>query len=615
MLNLIEIEENKNKLKPKTKIEPIVCGNTNYKIKATFDEDWSKATKILAIFQVLDRTIIHEFSGDTVNIPAMPNASCFMLTLTCTPQKGETYTSNSLKFPLEKSELGAKLNLGDPFESYYASFRNAVDEVQNGQITVKKAETAIYATTAGSCAMSEKSNYSKDAETATFATTAGSATTAETATSASTANYATTAESCATAENATHAITADSATIADSATHATTADSATTAATAETATSASTANYATIAESCETAENATHAITADSATIADSAIHATTADSATTAATAETATSASTANYATTAGTSETQVSKTGNEDIAGVKNFLEAVKKCNYELVSCNEISNPNILINGDLKFNQRLMTSYYGPNVYGPDRWKVVDELAGICATNDSSWEISLEDIETAGERIVLSQKIENYKPLLGKTVTCTLNYKNLTEDVQNSVKLCIYDGVNSTETTIFSTKTVAVVTANISETATQVEVRVKTTDAGLNMSLKMYNCKLEFGPYSTHYLPKPYSEELADCQRFYQPVQVLGATNAPATETTILVNANLVNSLRTKPTATILFGSRMPSLTGNGETIACNGVTVKSMNQSSVVLQFNAKANLTLKQLYSLSECNVALDSELY
>ena len=36
MLNLIEIEENKNKLKPKTKIEPIVCGNTNYKIKVTF---------------------------------------------------------------------------------------------------------------------------------------------------------------------------------------------------------------------------------------------------------------------------------------------------------------------------------------------------------------------------------------------------------------------------------------------------------------------------------------------------------------------------------------------------------------------------------------------------
>lgn len=564
MLNLIEIEENKNKLKPKTKIEPIVCGNTNYKIKATFDDNWSKATKILAVFQVLDRTIIHEFSGDTVNIPAMPNAPCFMLTLTCTPQKGETYTSNSLRFPLEQSELGAKLSLGDPFESYYASFRNAVDEVQKGQITVKKAETAIYASTAGSCTISEKSNHSKDAETATYATTAGSATSAE------------------------------------SATHATTADSATT---AETATSAETANYATTAGTCETA---------GSATSAESATHATTADSATT---AETATSAETANYATTAGTSETQVSKTGNEDISGVKNFSEAVKKCNYELVSCNEISNPNILINGDLKFNQRLMTSYYGPNVYGPDRWKVVDELAGISGTNDSSWEISLEDVETAGERIVLSQKIENYKPLLGKTVTCTLNYKNLTEDVQNSVKLCIYDGVNSTETTIFKTKTVAVVTANISETATQVEVRVKTTDAGLNMSLKMYNCKLEIGPFSTHFLPKPYGEELADCQRFYQPVQVLGATNAPATETTILVNANLVNSLRTKPTATILFGSRMPSLTGNGETIACNGVMVKSINQSSVVLQFNAKANLTLKQLYSLSECNVALDSELY
>ena len=133
---------------------------------------------------------------------------------------------------------------------------------------------------------------------------------------------------------------------------------------------------------------------------------------------------------------------------------------------------------------------------------------------------------------------------------------------------------------------------------------------------MSMKVYYMKLEQGKNYTGKYYSNYETELARCQRFYQPVQVLGLTNIPSTTTTISVSANLVTSLRTKPTVSILFGSRMPSVTGNGATIACNGVTVNKFHTTSVILQFNLKTEATLLQLYTITtDCNIALDSEIY
>lgn len=275
-----------------------------------------------------------------------------------------------------------------------------------------------------------------------------------------------------------------------------------------------------------------------------------------------------------------------------------------------------PNILTNGDFKFNQRLMTSYYGANAYGPDRWKVVDELAGISATNDASWEALLEDVETAGERIIISQRIETYKFLLDQDVTCHIEYKNLTEDVAGTTYFYLDDGVEIGMKVLDSTETSATFTQHINSTATKIEVGIKTSSTGLNTSLKIYYVKMEQGSSYTGKYATNYASELLKCQRFYQPVQVLGLTNIPTTTTTLQVSAPLINSLRTKPTATILFGSRMPSVTGNGATIACNGVTVQSFSNNSVILQFNVKSDMTLLQIYCITtSCLIALDSEIY
>lgn len=273
-----------------------------------------------------------------------------------------------------------------------------------------------------------------------------------------------------------------------------------------------------------------------------------------------------------------------------------------------------PNILINGDFKFNQRLMNSYYGPNTYGPDRWQVVDELAGICVTNSSAWEVLIEEAETAGERIALSQKVENFKSLLDQDVTCHIEYKNLTEDVSGTTYMCVDDGINVSSVALTSSGS-ATLTCHISASATQVLFLLKTSATGKNLSVKVSYMKMEQNGQYTGKYHNFYADELARCQRYFQAVQVLGCTNAPADVTHLQIGAKLTNTLRTKPTATILFGSKMPSVIGNSESIACNGVTVKGYNYNAVILEFTAKTNMTLQQLYSVGECNIALDAEIY
>lgn len=114
--------------------------------------------------------------------------------------------------------------------------RGSEEETVTGTISqIKLPDGTLYNIGATDSVHADTADYATEAGTAATATTAGSATTATTATSA---GHATTADS---ATSAGHATTADSATTATNAGHATTADSATTATSADSATTADTA--------------------------------------------------------------------------------------------------------------------------------------------------------------------------------------------------------------------------------------------------------------------------------------------------------------------------------------------------------------------------------------
>ena len=142
MYNTIEILENKNKIYLKNDFEKIICGNTNYFLQFSFDENWSAVEKKTAIFEVLGKKIIKEFTGNICNIPCMPNASHFLLALTCSPNENESYATNILRFELEKNAINEEIQQLDPFINYYSKLQNVLNEIQSGNFSVRHATTA-----------------------------------------------------------------------------------------------------------------------------------------------------------------------------------------------------------------------------------------------------------------------------------------------------------------------------------------------------------------------------------------------------------------------------------------------------------------------------------------
>ena len=142
MYNIINITEDRNKIFISGEYQKIVCGNTNYYLKFTFDEEWIAVQNKTAIFEVMGKKIIVEFTGDICNIPCMPNASYFILSITCSPNKNQSFCTNSIKFELEKNNINEELQTMDPFISYYSRLKSIVDEIETGTLAVNYASTA-----------------------------------------------------------------------------------------------------------------------------------------------------------------------------------------------------------------------------------------------------------------------------------------------------------------------------------------------------------------------------------------------------------------------------------------------------------------------------------------
>ena len=134
MYNIISITEDRNKIYISGDYQKIICGNTNYYFKFTFDKEWSEVENKTAIFEVLGKKILVEFKGDICNIPSMPNASYFLLSLTCAPNKNESYCSNAIKLELERNTINEELQIMDPFISYYSRLKSIVDEIESRTI-------------------------------------------------------------------------------------------------------------------------------------------------------------------------------------------------------------------------------------------------------------------------------------------------------------------------------------------------------------------------------------------------------------------------------------------------------------------------------------------------
>ena len=183
------------------------------------------------------------------------------------------------------------------------------------------------------------------------------------------------------------------------------------------------------------------------------------------------------------------------------------------------NLISNPNLLINGNFKINQRGSSEYSGTNIYTVDRWRlsgtgsvsVVSD--GVKFTANGSW---------TGIR----QYIENPSMLSNKKVVISF-------EVTGSVGIWANIIVNGTTVaSVYNTKTEKqklsfTHTFGELEDSDVVFIRFTTREAGDWFVLNWV--KMEFGKVATQFEARSYGEELMLCKRFYQ--EIYDMTFAPS------------------------------------------------------------------------------------
>lgn len=205
---------------------------------------------------------------------------------------------------------------------------------------------------------------------------------------------------------------------------------------------------------------------------------------------------------------------------------------------------NNPNLLINGDFKVNQRGLEQYeYG---YGFDRWVNVFTNANLISQvtrgmyngNGGKYSIRISILSVSNsDGNNFAQPIEDsangMSCFAGQTVTFSISASTSS----NCSYRCMYIGYKETPTaTNMTYKITAIpalggnrysVTATLPITACKVECgigatrSINATDA--NSYIDIWDAKLEIGSVATPFSPRPYAEELALCQRYYQKINL--------------------------------------------------------------------------------------------
>lgn len=142
MANIINITERGNRLDITDTYTPIVCGNSNYELVFDFSDEWSKCNKKTAVFFVNGKKTAVEFEGDTVEVPILPNAPFVYVALITSNSSNEQLASTQLRLRLESTPLLDETKEFSPLQNYLASLLGTINNIESGNLTVKKAEIA-----------------------------------------------------------------------------------------------------------------------------------------------------------------------------------------------------------------------------------------------------------------------------------------------------------------------------------------------------------------------------------------------------------------------------------------------------------------------------------------
>lgn len=169
---------------------------------------------------------------------------------------------------------------------------------------------------------------------------------------------------------------------------------------------------------------------------------------------------------------------------------------------------SNPNLLINGDFQVWQRGES--FTASGYTADRWYAYMSGSGNSVSHANGG-ITIDT--TSGNLIQLQQFFEEseFKKLKGKTVTLSIDI----EIIQGAV--AVYSNVDTfKQIGSISVSGIHKFTFTVAEDISSFKILFSFL-AGRKAVIKWV--KLELGEVATPFVPRPYGEELALCQRYYQ------------------------------------------------------------------------------------------------
>ena len=274
--------------------------------------------------------------------------------------------------------------------------------------------------------------------------------------------------------------------------------------------------------------------------------------------------------------------------------------------------ISNPNLLINGDFKVNQRGKASYTGSGsrLYTVDRWAITSS-ASVSSINTSSISVNFSTQYQA-----IEQKIEDYEKLKGKMVTLSCKISNVTISSGDQLFLR-YNSGDVNGTTKINSDGIYSLTFTVSNSATQLAVQIFSgTGTGIAYSFDLEWIKLEIGSLATPYSPRPYAEELSMCQRYYfKLVQSNSLFNGFVFSNTVSrISIFLPQELRTSPTITLETGVSTCRGYSNGSIYTPTSVTFSAFGNNNVVINCSISAETNQTIAFRFLQ-NVEFDAEIY
>ena len=275
--------------------------------------------------------------------------------------------------------------------------------------------------------------------------------------------------------------------------------------------------------------------------------------------------------------------------------------------------ISNSNFLINGDFQINQRGASTYSANYKYTVDRWMRY-QAQGSTGTVTVNADKTITLGTSSGDNLSFVQYIEDYNRLLGLTLALSIQYSDGTI-LSSTGKMP--SSLPNTDTNYLSVEN-SLGTLFLSYSTTGHFCCGYTAKPSQTQTIKYI--KLEVGSVPTPLSPKPYAQELADCQRYYQRLNGYSLTMAaPRLNNQMRTLVHPIQELRVAPVvtqlATINFYDLTSSTSAPQSAIAIQAAT--NIGTKSGILALENYTGLTLGHIYQPTGASdfLELDAEIY